>query len=195
MTQFDIRMQHSEESLYALAHMQYDLFCTRNFIAKNLLSLCLVILGAYFFSHFWGILLLAYGCYLLTSTYSSSNYQVRKLLGQLKAAGQPLPSSQYRFEDGHIAITYHPGKPDEEELTPVSYSALLKLGEDSKYFYLFPSSHGGYCIPKDALGERKKEFVAFLEDKTGQRFYHRRPSPLRRLRDWLKKRASEPEHL
>ena len=195
MTRFEITMQHNEESLYALAHMQYDLFCTRNFIAKSLLSLSLIVLGAYFFSRVWGIFLLAYGCYLITSTYSASNYQVRKLLGQLKAAGQPLPSSRYRFEDTGIAITYHPGREDEEELAPVSYRAILRLGEDGKYYFLFPSDRGGYCIPKDSLGEERKAFAAFVEEKTGQRFYRRRPTPLQRLREWLKRRENEPEHL
>lgn len=195
MTHFDVTMQHSEESLYALSHMQYDLFCTRNFIARSLLSLCLVGAGAYFFARVWGIFLLAYGCYLLTSTYSTSNYTVRRLLEQLRAAGQPLPSSRYRFEESRIAITYHPGREDEEELAPVAYRELLRLGEDSRYYYLFPSASGGYCVPKEALGEEKQAFAAFLEEKTGQRFYRRRPSPLRRVREWLKKRADEPVHL
>ena len=39
MLQYDITMEHNEDSLIALSHMQYDLFCTRNFIARNLLSL------------------------------------------------------------------------------------------------------------------------------------------------------------
>ena len=195
MPRFDITMQHSEESLFALSHMQYDLFCTRNFIARNLLSLCLIVLGAYFFSRVWGILLLAYGCYLMTSAYSSSNYTVRKLLEQIKASGKGFPSSRYRFEDKRIAITYHPGQADEEELPPVSYESIIKLGEDAKYYYLFPNARGGYCIPKAALGEEKKDFAAFLEGKTGQRFYRRRPSPLQRVREWLRRRANEPEHL
>ena len=37
--------------------------------------------------------------------------------------------------------------------------------------------------------------IDFLEEKTGKRFQRRRPSPLRRLRDWMERRASEPEHL
>ena len=195
MTRFDVTMKHSEESLFALAHMQYDLFCTRNFIARNLLSAALILLGAYFVSRIWGIFLILYGIYLMTSTYASSNHTVRKLIAQIEASGKGYPSSRYRFEDRHIAITFHPGEPDEEDLTPVAYSDLVKLGEDNRYFYLFPNPHGGYAVPKELLGGRQKEFAAFLEEKTGQRFYRRRPSPLRRLRDWLEKRAREPEHL
>ncbi|MBR4550118.1 MAG: hypothetical protein IKO83_09440 [Oscillospiraceae bacterium] len=195
MARFDVTMKHGEDSLFALAHMQYDLFCTRNFIARNLLSAALILLGAYFMSRVWGIFLILYGIYLMTSTYASSNHTVRKLIAQIEASGKGYPSSRYRFEEKRIAITFHPGQKDEEELAPVSYGDLIKLGEDGKYFYLFPNPHGGYCIPKGLLNGKQKEFAAFLEEKTGQRFYRRRPSPLRRLREWMRRRAEEPEHL
>ena len=38
MAAFDITMKHTEESLEALAHMQYDLFCQKNRIVRTLLS-------------------------------------------------------------------------------------------------------------------------------------------------------------
>ena len=195
MALFEVSMQHSEESLYALSHMQYDLFCTRNFIVRSLLSLCLIALGVWFFSRFWGILLLAYGCYLMTSAYSASNYTVRKLLEQIKSSGKGFPSSRYRFEENQIGITYHPGQEDEEELEPVAYDKLIKLGEDAKYFFLFPNARGGYCIPKASLGGDVKAFKDFVERKSGQRFYRRRPTPLQRLREWLRRREQEPVHL
>lgn len=195
MARYDIRMTHSEDSLFALAHMQYDLFCTRNFVARNLLSAALILLGAYYASRGWGVLLICYGIYLMTSAYASSNHTVRKLIAQIEASGKGYPASRYRFEDGRIAITFHPGQEDEEELSPVAYGELVKLGEDGKYYYLFPNQHGGYCIPKGLLNGKGQEFAAFIEKKTGKRFQRRRPSPLRRLREWMRRRAEEPEHL
>ena len=192
---YDISMKHDEDSLYALAHMQYDLFSTRNFVARSLLSLVLIGVGAYFFAHVWGIALLAYGAYLMTSTYSASNYRVRKLLEEIQSSGSGFPSSRYLFEDKRITIIYHPGKKDEAQLAPVFYTALIRLGEDGRFFYLFPHERGGYCVPKEALGEKKEAFRRFIEEKSGQHFYRRRPSPLQRVREWLKRRASEPEHL
>ena len=165
MLQYDITMEHNEDSLVALSHMQYDLFCTRNFIARNLLSLVAIAVGAMYFSRFWGIALVAF------------------------------PSSRYCFTDKGIEITFHPGKPDEEKLTPVGYGEILKLGEDLNFFYLFPTPNGGYCIPKTALGEKQKDFVSFVEWKTGKKFYRRRPSLFQRIRDWFRERNSEPEHL
>ena len=192
---YDVKMKHSEESLTALAHMQYDLFCTRNYIARSILSAALLLTGAYFFRHFWGLMMIAYGSYLMTSTYSASNHEVKKLTDRLKAAGEEFPSSRYQFGAKQIEITYRPGKKDEEKNDPVSYDRIIKLGEDRNYYYLFPHSQGGYCIPKSALGEQEDAFLNFVETKTGIRFYRRRPSPLKRLRDWMKKRENEPEHL
>ena len=192
---FEVTMTHTEESLTALSHMQYDLFCTRNYIARNLLSIAVIVIGAINFSHFWGIALVAYGGYLMTSTYSASNHTVKKLVESITASGKGFPASRYRFTAKGIEITFHPGEKDEEALTPIGYGDILKLGEDATYFYLFPTSRGGYCVPKTALGEKKEEFRSFVEGKTGQRFYWRRPSPLQRLRDWLRRREQEPEHL
>ena len=195
MPKYDVTMTHTEDSLTALAHMQYDLFCTRNFIARSVLSLAAIVVGAIYFSHFWGILLVAYGSYLITSTYSASNHTARKLTAAIKSSGKGFPSSRYQFTDKGIDITFHPGKEDEEKLAPVGYGDILKLGEDASYYYLFPTSNGGYCIPKEKLGEKEKDFVKFVEWKTGKTFYRRRPSPFQQIRDWLRERAREPEHL
>ena len=195
MPKYEVTMTHTEDSLIALSHMQYDLFCTRNFIARSLLSIVVIVIGAIYFSHFWGIALVAYGAYLMTSTYSASNHTAKKLTETIKASGKGFPSSRYRFTEKGIEITFHPGKKDEEQLNPVGYGELLKLGEDADCFYLFPTANGGYCIPKEKLGEKQKAFREFVEAKTGKRFYRRRPSPIRQIMDWLRERANEPEHL
>ena len=105
MNRFEVTMTHTEESLTALAHMQYDLFCTRNYIARNLLSVVVVVIGAMHFTQFWGIALVAYGAYLMTSTYSSSNHTAKKLTETIKASGKGFPSSRYTFTDKGIEIT------------------------------------------------------------------------------------------
>ena len=192
---YEVTMTHSEESLTALAHMQYDLFCTRNYIARSLLSLAAISVGAVYFSRVWGIALLAYGAYLITSTYSSSNHTVKKIIETINSSGAGFPSSRYLFAEKQMDIIYHPGKEDEGKMDPVFYTDLVKLGEDTNFFYLFPHSRGGYCVPKDALLDHTDSFRRFIEGKTDQRFYRRRPSPLQRLREWLRKRENEPQHL
>ena len=39
---FEVKMQHDEDSLVSLAHMQYDLFCTRNRAARSILSILFI---------------------------------------------------------------------------------------------------------------------------------------------------------
>ena len=85
--------------------------------------------------------------------------------------------------------------PDGEEMEPLRYSAVLRLGEDRDAYYLFRDPYGGYRVPKKALGEREEEFCRFVQTKTGKPFYRRRPTPLQRLREWLRRREQEPEHL
>ena len=191
---YTVKMEHSEETLIKLAHMQYDLFCLRNYIARNLLSVCVILLGAYFFSQVWGILLMAYGVYLMTSVYSAANHTAKKTANAIRSSGLGFPASQYMFEARQLRILYRPGSADEEELEPVSYDRILKLGEDTGYFYLFATDSGGYMIPKAELEGRVDEFRRFLEERTGKPIFRSR-SPLQRLRSWIKARENEPMHL
>ncbi len=189
---FTVTMQHDEDSLVALSHMQYDLFCTRNRIARNVVAaLVIVIAVLYGGGSWWSLLLIAYGCYLMTSTYASSNRTAHRITDQLKAAGLPFPSSEYSFDGVAMHIV---SLPDREESEPLPYGRMLQLGEDFKAYYIFRDQYGGYMIPKAALGGREEEFRRFVQEKTGKLFI-RRWTPLRRLKSWLKQRENEPEHL
>ena len=189
---FDIKMQHDEDTLVALSHMQYDLFCTRNRAARSILSILLIVIALlYGGGSWWSLLIIAYACYLTTSTYASSNRTAHKIAEQLKAANMPLPCSRYLFGKDEMRIIT---LPDGDELDPLPYSQVLQLGEDFKAYYLFRDQYGGYRIPKEELGEREEEFRNFVQGKTGKKFI-RRLTPLRRLKMWLDNRASEPEHL
>ena len=192
MDKFEVEMQHTEESLQALSHMQYDLFCTKNRIVRTALSLGFVILGVVYFSHWWGVLAIAYGCYLTTSTYASANHTAHKIAGQLKESGMPFPHSRYLFGKEAIRIISLPG---DEELDPLPYSQVCGLGEDNRNFYIFRDRYGGYVLPKEKLADREDAFRSFVEGKTGKFFRRRRHAPIRRLMQWIKKRENEAYHL
>lgn len=189
---FEVKMQHDEDTLVALSHMQYDLFCTRNRVARSVLSVLLVLIALlYGGGSWWSLLIIAYACYLTTSTYASSNRTAHKLSEQLKAANLPFPASQYIFgQDAMRIITL----PDGEELDPLPYGKVVQLGEDMKAYYLFRDQYGGYMIPKAELGEKEEAFRTFVQSRTGKKFI-RRLTPIRRLRMWLDSRKNEPEHL
>ena len=189
---YEITMTHSPESLELLSRMQYDLFCKKNRIARTIISLVCVVFGMLRFSNWWGVLLMAYGCYLITSTYSSANRTAHRITQQIREAGADFPSSLYRFEKaGMHVITL----PENEFLSSLAYSEMVKLGEDINYYYIFRDSYGGYMIPKEQLGEKTDEFRAFMERKTGKYFETRRTSPLQKFLRYQRRRYNEPYHL
>ena len=171
--------------------MQYNLFCQSNKVARSVLSLVFILLGLMYSPHWWAFLLIGYGCYLTTSTYSSSDRTAHKLAAQLKASGAPFPCSRYIFDKKAMRVI---SQPDGDELSPLPYDKVAGLGEDLGAFYLFRDRYGGYRIPKSAIEGREKEFRQMVEARTGRRFIRRR-SPLSRLRDWMTARENEPLHL
>ena len=168
--------------------MQYDLFCRGNRIARSALSVIAVFAGIIRFQDWWGILLIAYGCYLVTSTYSSANHTAHKLAKQIRESGMPFPASRYTFGERAMQIDALEGKEASPE--PLAYAQVCRLGEDAGYFYLFRDQYGGYMIPKEQLGERAESFRAFVEGKTGQRFRSRMAPVIRLMRRLGAKKGS-----
>ena len=76
---FQATIQHDDKTFESLAHMQYDLFCKSNRISRTILSVGAILLGIVNSEAWWGILVIAYGCYLSTSTYASANHTAHKL--------------------------------------------------------------------------------------------------------------------
>jgi hypothetical protein len=193
MSKFDITMTHTEASLEALSHMQYDLFCRSNRITRTILSAGLVILGVVMSDSWWSILVIAYGCYLMTTTYASANRTAHKLVAQIKASGMGFPSARYEFTNEGMRITVLPEKEGEEsQLLP--YSQVFGLGEDFQYYYIFRDQYGGYMIPKDTLDEDCTAFRDFIEQQTGKSFVLKK-IPLAALRAKIRKKENEPYHL
>lgn len=184
MSYFDVTMQHTEKTFEALSRMQYDLFCRQNRIVRTLLSLVFIVLGITRFSDWWGILLVAYGCYLTTSTYSSANHTAHKLTARIKESGMPFPSSRYLFRAREMEIRSLPEGAAEGQL---AYQDMLRIAEDYEYFYIFRDRFGGYMIPKTELKDAADDFRQFLEEKTGQKTASR-TAPVMKLLRWLRRR-------
>lgn len=188
---FQATIQHDDKTFESLAHMQYDLFSKSNRIARTILSVAAILIGIVNSEAWWGILVIAYGCYLSTSTYASANHTAHKLANQIRETGMDFPSSRYEFTEHGLRIISLPDEKITGKLT--KYEEFLKLGEDADYFYLFPNPHGGYMIPKSEL-EGKDEFRSFLEHKTGKPVESRVPPVVKLVRK-LKRRNQEPYHL
>ncbi len=190
---YSFTLQHSEETFIALAHMQYDLFCQSNRLARSIISIVAIFIGLSFASQsWWFYLLVAYGGFLLTGSYNSANHTADKLIRGIRAAGLPFPHSRYDFYGDGMRIT---SLPEEEELKPLPYSAVRALGEDAKYLYIFRDENGGYMIEKALADENAVyAFRKFLEAKTGLRFL-RRQTPINSMRRWLTEWRESRTHL
>ncbi|MEA4933722.1 MAG: hypothetical protein VB071_09155 [Lawsonibacter sp.] len=175
MTFYEVTMEHSEETFEALARMQYNLFCMRNRVSRTIISFILAVVGVLNFSQWWGVLIMAYGCYLTTSTYSAANRTAHKLSAQIKNAGMPFPASRYVFQKDAMEMIRLPEETRTGLLLP--YADICRLGEDMTYYYIFRDQFGGYMIPKAALGDQSRGFRNFLEQKSGLTF-HMRTAPV-----------------
>lgn len=188
---FQATIQHDDKTFESLAHMQYDLFCKSNRISRTILSVAAILIGIVNSKAWWGILVIAYGCYLSTSTYASANHTAHKLAKQIRETGMDFPASRYEFTEHGLRIISLP----DEKITGnlVKYEEFLKLGEDTDHFYLFPNPHGGYMIPKTELAG-EEDFRDFVESRTGKVFQSRVPPVVKLLRK-RKRRKKEPYHL
>lgn len=168
MIYYKVTMQHTEKTFERLAHMQYDLFSRGNRVGRSIISLAALIGGALNLSEWWGALLILYGSYMTSSTYSAANHKARKLVKAIRDSGLNFPASRYVFEDHAMNVITLPEETSLGE--PLAYSDICRLGEDTDYFYLFRDQLGGYMIPKEALGKKEEAFRLFIEKKSGQHF-------------------------
>ena len=183
MVHFNVTMKHTEQTIEKLAHMQYDLFCRSNLVARTVLGIGVVLFGIANFSAWWGVLLIAYGSFLITGKYNAANHTAHKLCRQIQEAGMDFPESRYVFRENSVEII---PLPENTNGVPLVYSDIRRLGEDMDNFYMFRDQYGGYVIPKAELGDREAAFRTFLEKKAKQSFSVQM-SPLLRL---LRRRKS-----
>lgn len=167
MVYFNASMQHTEKTFEQLAHMQYDLFCKSNRVARSLLGMGAVVLGVANLSSWWGVLMIAYGSFLASGKYNAANHTAHKLAKQIRDAGMDFPASRYVFRENAMEIIPLPENTNSEVLT---YDEVHRLAEDAAYFYIFRNQYGGYMIPKEELGEKAEAFRAFMEKQTKQTF-------------------------
>lgn len=191
MALYEAKIKHTEETLTALAHMQYDLFCSGNRIARSAIAAGLFVFGALNYTQWWGLLLIAYGSYLISSKYAASNRTAKQLAKHINESGGEYPSSKYIFEENRMRVIT---LPNNAELDPLPYSDVAGLGADLNNFYIFRTEYGGYMIPKSELGDKSDEFKKFIERKTGKLFVTKR-SRFIKLREWLYRKNNAPPHL
>lgn len=189
MTKYEFTMEHSAGSFEALAHMQYDLFCRVNRVARFLVGIGAGLIGVMNMSVWWGMLLLVYGGYMLSGRYSSANHTARKLSRQLEESGAPYPRTRFLFHEQAVEILdlNDPSAPQ----VFLKYAEVQAVGEDYRYFYLFRDRYGGYMLPKEQLGEREERFRMDLVERCGRSVQSSSAPALRLLRWFLTRREKK----
>ena len=188
---YQVTMTHTEKTFELLSRMQYDLFCKGNRVARTILSFGLVLLGVVYGDQWWGILVIAYGCYLTTSTYSAANHTAHKLSKGITQSGMAFPSSRYDFGEDRMEIVSLQN--EKHPKSSLAYKDVRKIGEDGSYFYIFRDNRGGYMIPKAELSD-EDSFRSFLESRTGL-VVESRVAPIVRLMRKYRQKKNEPWHL
>lgn len=168
MIHYQATMRHNEKTFQALAHMQYDLFCKKNFVVRTVISIAALAAGILNFSQWWGALLIVYGAYLTSSKYAQANHTAGKIVKGIKSAGLEFPVSRYLFRENAMEVITMPENTSLGD--PLMYDGVAKLGEDADYFYLFRDQFGGYMIPKAEMGEKVDDFRFFIEQKCSKTF-------------------------
>ena len=168
MTYYTVTMRHTEKTFEKLAHMQYDLFCKKNFVVRSVISFAAMGVGIINFSQWWGALLIVYGAYLTSSKYAQANHTAGRIVKGIKEAGLEFPVSRYLFRENAMEIITMPENTSLGD--PLMYDAVEKLGEDADYFYLFRDQFGGYMIPKEEMGKEVDDFRFFVEEKCKKTF-------------------------
>ncbi len=194
--EFSFEMQHTAESFKRLAHMQYDLFCTRNLVFRTAFGIFCMVTGVTNLEAWWGVLLGVYGYYLMSTRYAAANHTANKLTAQLEAANMPYPASRFCFYEDRMDIV--PLPEGSGETTALPYEEFFRMGEDSDYIYIFRNQYGGYMIPKSAIGSDDPVFRRLLREKTGKKIIMKKTPPAKRVYKEIQRmneRRKEPPHL
>lgn len=124
------------------------------------ICLLLLILGAFIgWQNSTGIMLIAFGCFLIPSVNAMEKSQANRAIKQLN--GQILHVSYTFYDD-----SFKCANAKEENIFP--YSSLIRLVDGKGFFYLFPNAGQAYMIDKSALKpSQENQFKEFLAQKTG----------------------------
>lgn len=183
MAKFTVNFTHSAGTFKSLAHMQYDLFCRKNRVVRSIIALGMFVVGVIYLERWWSYVLIAYGAFLATGKYNQANRTARKLSEAVETSKMGYPASKFIFEEDRLRVIALPSK---EELDPLKYEEIKKIGQDKDYYYIFRDEYGGYVIPKAELGDREEEFVSFLKEKANRYIMSKYTPPIVRLIDKIR---------
>lgn len=175
-------MEHTEESIYRLSSVQFNVFGVWHKIARIITALTLLWLGVNMKS---SVVVAAFclmvGAWMIASLNQIPKHKARKLIG---SADGKLPKSSYAFEEQHIRIKSTGAS------STISYDQIVRLVEDDDYFYLFINRNAAYMVAKKSIEPNAKELRSFLAEHTGLQWTANRPLWKMNVRDIISRAKS-----
>lgn len=159
MSLYKASVTYGEESINAFAKAQFSIFQRKTKIIMLAAATLLLLLGAFDVGgRAVSIILLFAGCLLIVNI---GNIPRRTAKAMMKSSSL-LDTADYDF--GGRAFTVTSGGASGR----VEYKNLIRLAEDSKYYYLFCSSRVGYMLAKQSLAPNEPGgFRELLSSKSG----------------------------
>lgn len=170
-------MEHTEESIYRLSSVQFNIFGVWHKLIRILTALTLLWLGINMKSSMVvAAFCLMVGAWMIASLNQIPKHKARKLID---SADGKLPKSAYTFEERQIRIK------STGTSSSITYDQITRLVEDDDYFYLFINRNAAYMLAKKSIEPSAKELRSFLAEHTGLQWTANRPLWRMNLRDMI----------
>lgn len=151
-------MEHTEESIYRLSSVQFNIFGVWHKLIRILTALVLLWLGINMQSStVVAALCLMAGAWMIASLNQLPKHKAKKLID---SADGKLPKSSYTFEERSIRIKSTGASGS------ITYDQIVRLVEDDDYFYLFINRNAAYMIAKKSAEPSAKELRKFIAEHT-----------------------------
>lgn len=161
MEPFTASMQHSEQSIRQLSKVQYNTFQLGWKIMQAVCALLLIWLGLSHAVGIWQGICVFTGCWLFINMDTPAKLRADKVIDSMKGR---FPFTRYSFTLSGIQMEAS------GEITGISYSALIRLVEDDRYFYLYISKLSAYMIDKKTAQPDPNHVRKRIENGSGLRF-------------------------
>lgn len=159
MLHFTAGIQHSEKTYRRLCQIQYWCFYKALELKTLLAGAVVVLLSLPIQSGTWSIVVLFVGCWLVASSQTPPLRLAKKMIEELYGV---FPQTEYAFFSDIFVVKNQFGERREV------YSAIENLVEDGNTIILFKTDKSGYMIDMMLLQGEKRDFLFFLEEKTGK---------------------------
>ena len=156
-------IKYTDENMHKLSRAINNTFKFNLKLIYAVICIGLIIAGVLVgLDNVTGIVMTAFGCFLLPSINVMEKYQANQAIKNLHGV---IFTVNYEFrEDGFACF-------NTKERNEFSYETIIRMVKERDAYYLFPNAAQAYMLDKSSVKPAKEElFQEFLEKKTGLSF-------------------------